>query len=333
MKALVWNGPYEQTLAAVEVPIAGAQEVLVAPALVGICGSDLTAHKGVMGIARPGAIRGHEFGGTIISSTDESLPAGSRVAVNPVVTCGVCNACRRGDESSCPHVEIVGVHRAGALGEVVAVPVGQVHRIPDSLDWASAASAEPLAQAIHDVELARRGPMLGRCLVIGGGTIGAWIVQVLAGTEHSGIHVVDRDTARHALLADLGATSVSSVIDQSDDARFDTVFDVVGIAETRSAAISMARHGGQVIAVGLGQDDASVSWFDLVRREVTVRGANTFTPRDYAAALEMLAAGTVSAPEHRRVIPLDGAGEAFTEMVESPSFSGKTFIAVDQTCA
>lgn len=328
MRALVWQGPYDHSVADVREPQKDSSEVLIAPALVGICGSDLTAHKGTMGISRPGAIRGHEFGGTIVASADTSLPTGTRVAVNPVVTCGQCPTCSSGEHSSCPNVQIIGVHRPGAFAELVAIPATQAHPIPDTLGWAEAASAEPLAQAIHDVELALRAGAIGRCLVIGGGTIGAWIVQVLAQSEQAEIHVVDRDVARHKLLRSLGAVQVSETIDEDAPTRFDTVFDVVGTSNTRGLAIRMARNGGQVIAVGLGSDEASIPWFDLVRREITVRGANTFCPDDYSRALEWLNSGRVSAPEQRRVVLLEHGGDVFAEMVGAPMFSGKTFVSV-----
>ncbi|MBM9468134.1 alcohol dehydrogenase catalytic domain-containing protein [Nakamurella sp. YIM 132084] len=96
MKALVWQGPYSHEMQQIPAPSAGGSEILVRVGLVGICGSDVTAHKGLMGISRPGAVRGHEFGGTVEHSDDPRLPVGTRVSVNPVLSCGRCAACAAG---------------------------------------------------------------------------------------------------------------------------------------------------------------------------------------------------------------------------------------------
>ncbi len=179
MKATVWKSPYHLSIEEVTDPVPKKNEVLVAVERVGICGSDLSAYRGKMGTERPGAIRGHEFSGTVRFSPDESWPVGTRVAVNPVVTCGSCPACRAGRSTACPHTRILGVHLPGAFAELVAVPISQLHRLPESVSWTAGASIEPLAQARHNVAQATQGRELGDCLVIGAGSIGMGIARIL----------------------------------------------------------------------------------------------------------------------------------------------------------
>lgn len=326
MKALVWRGPGVHEKAQVPEPAPVAGEVLVRVELAGICGSDVTAHKGLMGISKPGAIRGHEFAGRIASTDHPAHPVGTRVSVDPVIGCGRCEPCMSGRPSSCIDITIVGVHRPGAFAELVAVPATQVHAVPDSLDWAAAASAEPLAQARHDVLRAAAVGALGRSLVVGAGSIGGWIVDVLRMEGAASITVVDPDERRHDSVLRSGAEQAVATDAVLAPASFDTVFDVVGIPVTRRRTVELTRNGGTVIAVGLGADVAELSWFDVVRREISVRGANTFEPEDFETALRWLSEGSVSVPSHR-VLPLDAGGRVFDALAtHADPYTGKTFL-------
>jgi threonine dehydrogenase-like Zn-dependent dehydrogenase len=342
MQALVWRGPYLHETDSIDAPVPGPGEVLVRVAVVGICGSDLTAHKGLMGIAKPGSVRGHEFAGTIeavgVSTgvpdaaagpvADAALSAGTRVAVNPVLSCGHCRSCLGGRPSACEAIQIIGVHRPGAFAEFVIAPADHVHPIPDGMAWETAASCEPLAQARHDVARAAELGTLGECLVIGSGSIGLWIVHALRLEGADSITVVDPDASRRDAALEAGAAAFLPAVDDVPLAAFDTVFDVVGIAATRGPAIACARNGGTVVSVGLAADEVSIPWFDVVRREITVRGANTFAPEDFAVALAWLADGSAPPPPTSRLLPLATGGDTFAALVDhTDPFTGKTFFA------
>lgn len=326
MQALVWRGPYLHELGTVEDPAPGVDDVVIEVALVGICGSDLTAHKGLMGIARPGSVRGHEFAGRVLSAPDAGPRPGTRVTVNPVLSCGTCGPCRAGRPSSCEAIQIIGVHRPGAFAPLVTVPADHVHPVPDTMSWEAAASCEPLAQARHDVARASSIAPLGDCLVIGSGSIGLWIVHVLRLEGAASITVVDPEQSRRHSAEEAGAQAFRASVDDVPPASFDTVFDVVGVPATRGAAVASARNGGTVISVGLAVDEVSIPWFDVVRREITIRGANTFSPDDFAVALAWLADGSVTPPPSSRVLALSDGGETFSALVEHrDGFTGKTF--------
>ncbi len=323
MKALVWQEPYRVDVIDVDDPVASEAEVLIRVQCVGICGSDVTAYRGKMGTERPGAIRGHEFSGTVEESHDERWPIGTRVAVNPVVTCGRCASCIAGRSTSCPSLRIIGVHLPGAFAERVAVPVAQLHRLPDLVSWTAGASVEPLAQALHDVRRAQTVRTLGDALVIGGGSIGMGIAQMLRVADAGSVTVVERDKTKHPAIREAAALPAS--LADLASASFDTVFDVVGSQEFRAAAIALARGGGTVVSVGLGADDVAVSWFDVIRREITILGSNAMNDTDFATALDLVAAGTVRTPMEAGAAPLS-AGPALFAALDRGAIAEKVFL-------
>lgn len=90
---------------------------------------------------------GHAFSGTIaeLDGNVDGLVKGSKVVINPLINCCICDRCRKGFENLCDKRKIVGIHRSGAFAELVAVPKTSITVLPDSIDFNTAALAEPLA--------------------------------------------------------------------------------------------------------------------------------------------------------------------------------------------
>src|SRR5262252_5998460 len=148
---------------------------------VGICGSDMHAYHGHDSRRPPPLVLGHEAAGFVVSGPDR----GARVAVNPLVPCGVCDWCLEGRPHLCPSRELISVPpRAGAFAELVRVPERNLVAIPEKFDAAKAALTEPLAVAYHAVGVGARAlsrPLsASRCAVLGGGAIGLGCALVLA---------------------------------------------------------------------------------------------------------------------------------------------------------
>ena len=95
MQAIVWQGPGRMTIE--ERPEPGppaAGEVIVRPAAVGICGSEVEGYLGHMGNRTPPLVMGHEFAGVVVAAgAGADRWEGVRVAVNPLAGCGRCRLC------------------------------------------------------------------------------------------------------------------------------------------------------------------------------------------------------------------------------------------------
>jgi 2-desacetyl-2-hydroxyethyl bacteriochlorophyllide A dehydrogenase len=320
MRALVHRGPFDLAVEEVADPRPAEGTAVVEVAAVGICGSDLTAYTGEMDTARPGDVRGHEFAGRVVAAVgaDERW-LGRTVAVNPLVVCGTCRFCRSGADNLCPAGQIIGVHRPGAYAERVAVPVDRLVAFPDSVPFAVAATTEPLAQAVHDVRLAQRDGPVGTALVIGAGAIGHFVLQAARLLGTGSVAVLEPDTARRAAASAAGADRVFASAEEASDALadhpVDAVFEAVGTEATRRLAVGCTRRGGTVVLVGLHADDSPLAFRDVIRREVTLRGAMAETSEDFRLAASWLADGRAGLPAGSPPPrPLEEGAAAFSEL-------------------
>ena len=131
-------------------PSPGPGQILVAPRLVGICGSDLHYYQGRphRRLADPPGphVLGHEFTGVVaeVGPQVDSAAVGDRIAVEPIIPCGGCGACRRGLYNVCPHIRFTGSpHTDGALQELVAVPARGAHHLPAGMPSTLGAWSSP----------------------------------------------------------------------------------------------------------------------------------------------------------------------------------------------
>src|SRR6266567_1107478 len=124
MHAIVWQGPERMAIEERPDPGApGAGELIVRPAAVGICGSEVEGYLGHMGNRAPPLVMGHEFAGHVVAAGAGAAELeGARVAVNPLSGCGECRLCRAGHPNLCADRVLIGVHAPGAFADLVSVP-------------------------------------------------------------------------------------------------------------------------------------------------------------------------------------------------------------------
>jgi threonine dehydrogenase-like Zn-dependent dehydrogenase len=270
LHALVFTGPGQVELLDVAAPQQVPGETLVHVMASGICGSELHGFRSV-GMRVPPLVMGHEFAGL----TDD----GRRVVVNPLISCGHCAACRRGEPQVCRSRQLLGAHRAGGFGQVATVPDTGLNDLPDAISWSAATLIEPLANAIHAWDHVPAD--VGSAAVIGAGSIGLLCAQV---GRARGVDVVVTEPSAHRrdVAEGLGLRVVVAL-----DGEYDTVLDAVGLEVTRRLSIEHCRPAGTSVWVGLGEDATSLGGHDVVRWERRVFGTFAYTPANFAAAIEL----------------------------------------------
>lgn len=273
MRALVFTAPGVMELQDVAMPRVPDGWLPIAVRASGICGSELHGFRSV-GFRVPPLVMGHEFAG--------ETPDGRRVVVNPLLSCGECDLCRRGCPELCRQRQLMGAQLAGGFAERVVVPASAVHEIPDDMSWETAALIEPLANAVHAWRQADQRAV-ERVAVIGAGSIGLVMLLMAVQNQLGEVTVVDRAATRLELAARLGAGTTATEL----DGEYDVVVDAVGSAQTRAAAVEHLRPGGTSVWLGLAEAGAAFDGNGLVRGEKRIVGSFAYSPQDFATAVSL----------------------------------------------
>jgi len=290
MRAAVFHGAGDVRVEAVAAPgDPGPGEVLIAPSMAAICGTDASEfahgpHMIPLHTRHPGSghvgplVLGHEFVGRVeaVGEGVEGIAAGDRVVSGAGVSCGECAWCRAGRTNLCASYYTLGLSAPGGLAEQVISPASICVPVPDAVADVGAAMAQPLAVAIHALDRGGVGP--GQTVaVLGIGGIGGFLIGAASTRELRRLIAVDVDPGKLALASALGAddvidarhTDVAAAIKEAtagDGA--DVVIEASGVPANPSVAIHATRRGGQVVIVGLQADPPPVDIFDAALREV-----------------------------------------------------------------
>ncbi len=276
MKALIYDGPETLGFRDAPMPTPKPDEILIKIEAVGICGSDMHAYLGHDDRRPAPLILGHEAAGTIVDGSR----AGERVTINPLVTCGTCHACETGRENLCPTRQIMSMQpREGAFAQFVAMPATNLVTVPDDVALDHAAMAEPLAVSWHSVKLglAAVHPKAKRqAVVLGGGAIGLAAALALRAMGWNDLVIAEPNDARRAFLADLGYRTTEAAAGE-----FDLVVDAVGYEATRKMSSELARPGGVIVHIGLGDSAPGLDVRRMTLQEITFIGTYTYTAQDF----------------------------------------------------
>lgn len=290
-ESVVWPGTGGISVESREVPSPNRGELKVRVEASGLCGTDLHIAAGEYPFARPGVTLGHEFSGTVVEAGEgvEGFEVGDRIVVDPNVPCRVCRYCHDARPHLCENPQALGVTRDGGLSEFALLPAPQAYRVPEGLPPEAAALTEPLACALHAVDLGGLRPG-ERALVLGAGPIGVLLSMLLVAAGASEVLVSEPRPNRRESIRRVGAEPVDPGSVSGDVA--DRVFECVGKPQTMRAAVEAARPGGTVVWVGVAPPDAEVAVkpYDVFRRELTIRGSYT-NPYVMDRALALLASG------------------------------------------
>jgi 2-desacetyl-2-hydroxyethyl bacteriochlorophyllide A dehydrogenase len=288
------------TVRLVEVPepVPEPGEAVVRVGACGICGTDLHILDGEFPPAPYPIIPGHEAAGTVVVVGGEGvLAVGDRVGIDPSLSCRHCEYCRMGRGNLCSYWGAVGDTRDGALAEYVRVPMENLYRIPDTMDFHAAALIEPVSCAIHGLD--RLGLRLGDdVLVCGAGTMGLIMASLIRHAGAARVAVVDtnEDRLRHASRMGFVDAAVRVGDLAGAGSGFDKAVDATGAPPAIAQCLESVRRGGTVMVFGVAPAGAQIPIepFRIYNEEITIVGSMAVLD-SYGRAIQTVASGVVDA--------------------------------------
>jgi NAD+-dependent secondary alcohol dehydrogenase Adh1 len=301
---------YHQNLRMTDVPepeVSGPFDVVVKIGGAGVCRTDIHILEGQWaeksGVTLPYTI-GHENAGWVhaVGSAVTNVAVGDKVIVHPLITCGLCPACRAGDDVHCEQCSFPGIDTAGGYAEYLRTSARSVVRIDDSLEPADvAALADAGLTAYHAAAKAARRLRPGhRCVVIGAGGLGHIGVQVLRALTAAEIVVVDRNPDAVKLAGEIGAhhgivadgSHVEAVLELTGGNGAETVVDFVGEGGATRDGVRMLRRAGDYHVVGYGEN-IDVPTIDIISTEINFIGNLVGSYNDLSELMVLAAQGNV----------------------------------------
>ncbi len=322
MKAAVWYGGKDIRIEDVPKPEVRSSEVLIRVRSVGICGSELHAYEGASRRRKPPLIMGHEFSGEAaeIGADVKHLGVGERIVVDPIIRCGACEQCLRGQGNVCRNLRLVGLHTCGAFAEYVSVEATNCHALPDSLTFDEGSMVEPLGVAVHAVN--RTPVKLGdTVVVVGAGIIGLMALQAAKAAGAGSVIVTDVLDYRLDFARSLGADfTVNSrfenlperTMELTDGRGADVALEAVGLEATVRDAMSVLGRGGRLTILGMLAQKMTLDILDAVVNELEIKGSYCYTSEDFKRALNFIKNQKIDVkPLITNVFPLDEAAKGF----------------------
>jgi 2-desacetyl-2-hydroxyethyl bacteriochlorophyllide A dehydrogenase len=321
-------GARDIRLAQVAEPEPAAGEIVVSVAACGICGSDLHAFRSPT-VAHPGRVLGHEFSGTVLSALSvPGIAVGDRVAVRPLIACGVCPQCASGSTHLCVRGAngIIGYGYDGAFAERVLVPAARrgetVFVLPSTVDDRAGALIEPLGVGLRAAKQA--GEVSGATvLVLGAGMIGLAVTQFLRLRGAGAVIVADPSARRRDAATLLGAQTVldprTTPLSKPIDGLVDAVIDCSGAADALTEGLRAVRAAGTVVLCAVYGKKVPISLDRVVGQELTVKGSFAYQA-EFPEAIAAVAAGHIDPSAFvSHELPLAEIEKAFLTQLDAHS--------------
>ena len=268
----------------VAIPKIGINDVLIRVQRTGICGTDLHIYQwddwAQKTLSIPLVI-GHEFVGEIaeVGSNVTDFHPGDIVSGEGHVVCGRCRNCLAGRRHLCAHTQGVGVNRAGAFAEYIALPMSNIWRHHPSIDKDIAAIFDPFGNAVHT---ALSFPVLGEdVLITGAGPIGLMAAAVVRHAGARFVVITDVNPFRLELARKLGVTLALDVSKGNlADAQkqlgmlegFDVGLEMSGNGEAFRAMLNNMSHGAKIALLGIPKHESTVDWNTVIFHMLTIKG-------------------------------------------------------------
>ncbi|HEY7593837.1 MAG TPA: NAD(P)-dependent alcohol dehydrogenase [Actinophytocola sp.] len=320
---------YHQQPVIEEVPeprATGPFDVVVKIGGAGVCRTDLHiieeqwAEKS--GVTLPYTI-GHENAGWVheVGPGVTNVDVGDTVILHPTPTCGLCPACRGGDDMHCENSAFPGIDSDGGMAEYLLTSARACIKLdPETRPEDVAALADAGITAYHAVRKAAPRLHPGTvCVVNGAGGLGHIGIQSLRALTACTVVVVDRNAAALDLAAEIGAhhtvladgKHVEAVLDLTNGNGAEVVLDFVAEQGAQQDAFAMTRRNGSQFIIGYGSN-IDVPTIDIISTERNIIGNLVGTYNDLAELMVLAQSGQVTL--HTKKYPLESALDALADL-------------------
>lgn len=274
-------------------------EVLIKMIYAGVCGSDITVYTGKHPTATAPCVVGHEILGIVEEiKTDKptDLKVGDRVTVNPLISCGTCEACRKGFTHVCKTLKLLGIHENGGYAEYTKADIKKVVKISEGISDKIAALSEPFAVGFHVTQ--RADVRLGdSVLIIGAGPIGMVLALSAKAAGASRIVISEPTDDRRAVADDFGFETINpmdydDVMDKinelTDGNGFDKVYEVSGSKAGVLLTTKACKIRGTIVSMGLSGLEYPFTIGQVSFKEQTLVGSRVYSEPDFIGGVRLL---------------------------------------------
>jgi len=320
-------------------------EVLIRVSFGCICGSDQHIHKGEFHPrTHTPMIMGHEFAGEIVEvgAGVTGFEVGEKVAPDPIIWCGKCPACLKGQYPACSSLKLIGVDLDGGFAQFIALPPSMLYKVPSPVPDEHAALIEVLSIGFHAKN--RAGVKSDDVIAIwGSGKVGLCILEAVRTVTSGQVFMIDIIEERLSVgpryyenVISINASKenpVERILRETDGKGVDIAFEAVGHAKALEdvvnpvrACIQSIRGGGTVCVLGLGNEPAAVLFKELIWKEARIV-ASRVSHGEFAETITNLEKGLLK-PEAliSRILPASNAQEAFDSLDASPATNIKILL-------
>jgi NAD+-dependent secondary alcohol dehydrogenase Adh1 len=334
---------YHESLAVEQIAeptITGPHDVIVRVGGAGLCRTDLHIQEGQWaeksGVELP-YVLGHENAGWVqeIGSDVSNVAVGDTVIVHPLITCGLCRACRAGDDVHCINNLFPGISVDGGFAQLLKTSARSVVKLDPILHPKDiAALADAGLTAYHAVKKAVSVLYPGsRAVVIGAGGLGHIGIQCLKAMTPAEIIVIDPSEEARALAGEIGADTtvaadgkqVDTIMEMTDGVGAEAIIDFVGEKGAIEDGVAMLREAGSYYVIGYGEN-INVPTIDIISREINFIGNLVGSYNDLDELMTLTAQGKVTL--HTSTYPLEAVNDAMADL-DQGRLQGRGILVAD----
>lgn len=311
--------------------IMAADDVIIKVVATGICGSDISRYK-KLGPYQTGMTFGHEFSGIVesIGSQVTHVQIGDAVTGCPAIVCHACEQCEKGNYSRCAQLFVISSYQPGCFAEYVKLSASNVLKLPENVDFDTAAMVEPSAVVAHGFYRTSMKPG-ATVAIMGCGSIGLLAIQWSKIFGAANIIAIDIDSHKLDIAQTFGADYVINSKNENLDAaiaripfNIDVAVESAGSPFTIGQVLTLPTKGGEVLLLGIPYSDIEmerIHFEKILRNELNVIGSwnglsAPFPGEEWSATLHYMSTGDIKvAPMISDRLELKKGPETFDAIV------------------